>query len=207
MVIALNVSRAASRSAASRAAGSTAASVVRNPSIVARFGSTIPAPFAMPPMVKPPRGVATRTAASLGTMSVVMIAWAASRCALRLRPRAASSIPAVTLPVSRRIPMTPVEAMSTWAGSQPTAAAAAATMARAAARPSAPVQALAHRLLTAMTRARPPERSSCSRATTTGAATARLVVKRPAALAGSSETTRATSSPDGLSPHATPAAR
>src|SRR5690606_35046932 len=62
-VIALNVRSATSRSARSSSAGVTAASVVRNASIVAMFGSIMPAPLAMPPTWNSPRSVSTRTAA------------------------------------------------------------------------------------------------------------------------------------------------
>ena len=103
--------------------------------------------------------------------------------------------------------MTPVEATRTSCGSQPTASAVAVTISRAADRPASPVQAFAHLLLTTIARARPPDCASCARDTRTGAATARLVVKIPAALAGSSQASRARSSPAGLSPQATPAAR
>ena len=77
-VIALNVSLTVSRSARSRSAGGTAASVVTKASIVAMFGSIMPDPFAIPPMAisRPPRE--TRAAASFGKGSVVMMARAAS---------------------------------------------------------------------------------------------------------------------------------
>src|SRR4029077_12195495 len=74
--------------------------------------------------------------------------------------------------------------------------------------PSAPVQALAQPLLTTIARATPFERARCSRHTTTGAATARLVVKTAAACAGVSDTTPARSRALlALMPAATPAAR
>ncbi len=56
-VMALNVSRAESCRALLSNAGVTCASVLRNPSIVAMFGSIIPAPLAMPPTENTPRGV------------------------------------------------------------------------------------------------------------------------------------------------------
>ena len=77
-VIALNVSAQASLTARCRSAGSTAASVVRKPSIVAMFGSIMPEPLAIPPIWKTPPGVDTRTAVSFGDGSVVMIASAAA---------------------------------------------------------------------------------------------------------------------------------
>ncbi|SVA62334.1 uncharacterized protein METZ01_LOCUS115188, partial [marine metagenome] len=79
-VIALNVRLTISLSARLRIAGSTAASVVRNPSMVAMFGSIIPAPLTIPPIVNTPSDVSTETAYSFGETSVVMMASAASRC-------------------------------------------------------------------------------------------------------------------------------
>ena len=58
--MALNVSSAAAFSTRWSSPGSTRASVVRNPSIVAIIGSIIPEPLAMPPT----RNVAPRTDAS-----------------------------------------------------------------------------------------------------------------------------------------------
>ena len=56
-------------------------------------------------------------------------------------------------------------------------------MTRALARPSSPVQAFAQPLLTMMARDA-PERVRCSRETSTGAACALLIVKRPRRVAG-----------------------
>ena len=104
--------------------------------------------------------------------------------------------------------MTPVDATSTCSSGQPTSRAVSLAMSRAACSPSSPVQALAQPLLTTMARAAPPERTRCSRETTTGAAGARLVVKTAAACAGASETSSARSSPPlALMPALTPAAR
>ena len=77
-VMALKVSCADVWRACRRRAGETLASLVRNPSMVAMFGSIMPDPLAMPPTVKDPRGVRTVTACSFGNRSVVMIARAAS---------------------------------------------------------------------------------------------------------------------------------
>ena len=66
-VIALNVSRADSSSARRRSAGGICASVVRKPSIVAMFGSIIPAPLAVPPTVNVPAAVCTLPRAPLET--------------------------------------------------------------------------------------------------------------------------------------------
>ena len=78
---------------AATAAGSTAASVVRKPSIVAMRGSIMPEPLAMPPTRNGADSVVTSTAHSFGNGSVVMIARAASRAAARrpVRPPPARS--------------------------------------------------------------------------------------------------------------------
>ena len=73
-VIALKVSRVTAVSAFLNTAGSTCASHVRNPSIVAMSGSIMPEPFVMPPTRNTPAAVTTFTAASFGNGSVVMIA-------------------------------------------------------------------------------------------------------------------------------------
>ena len=65
-------------SALLKSAGSTFASQVRKPNIVAISGSIMPDPFAMPPTWNVPAGVSTLTAYSFGHGSVVMIARAAS---------------------------------------------------------------------------------------------------------------------------------
>ena len=77
-VIALNVSFTTELSARCRIDGSTAASVVRNASIVAINGSIIPEPLAIPPTRKLPVLVVTSTDTSFGNGSVVMIASAAA---------------------------------------------------------------------------------------------------------------------------------
>jgi hypothetical protein len=57
----------------------TAASDATKQNIVARCGSSIATPFAMPPIVTGRPPISTRTAASFGRVSVVMIASAAAR--------------------------------------------------------------------------------------------------------------------------------
>ena len=73
-VMALNVSRVTAASAFLNVAGSTCASQVRKPSIVAIIGSIMPEPFVMPPTWNVPAAVSTLTAVSLGNGSVVMMA-------------------------------------------------------------------------------------------------------------------------------------
>ena len=81
--IALNVTSVTAVSARCSSAGGTAASMV------AIKGSIIPEPLAMPPTLKRPIGVSTRTASSLGNGSVVMIARAASGPPSRVSAEAA----------------------------------------------------------------------------------------------------------------------
>ena len=92
-VMALNVSRADSVSTRCSRAGATCASVVRNPSIVAMFGSIMPEPLAMPPIRNDPRRVVTVTACSFGNGSVVMMARAASAPLPRASDRVAVRMP------------------------------------------------------------------------------------------------------------------
>ena len=97
-MIALNVSSHASTSARRSVALSMAASVVTTASIVARFGSIMPEPLAIPPTANDaPESSVQRTACSFGKGSVVMIATAA--CALLPGDSwcAASMMPALTL--------------------------------------------------------------------------------------------------------------
>ena len=58
--------------------GSMMASVVRTHSMVAMPGASMPTPLIIPPIVQVPSAPATVTASSLETVSVVMIAAAAS---------------------------------------------------------------------------------------------------------------------------------
>ncbi len=111
--MALNVSSADARSACCSTAGSTFASVVRKPSMVAMFGSIIPEPLAVPPTVNVPRGVFTVTACSLGNGSVVMIARAITPPCPRSSAAAAARMPGTTLSILRPTPITPVDATST----------------------------------------------------------------------------------------------
>ena len=205
-VMALNVSSAASASARCSRSGPTSASVVRNPSMVAMFGSIMPAPLAIPPTWKTPSGVVARTAASFAHRSVVMMASAAAPCPSRLSAPTACVMPWRSFSPFSWTPITPVEETRTCSAEHPMARAVSVAIVRATASPWSPVQAFAHPLLTTMDDAAPCDTRRCSRVTTTGAATARFVVKMPAARAAGVETIIARSSPDGLMPHATPAA-
>ena len=74
----LTVRPAAADRERSAALGSTLASVVRTHSMVAMPGASMPTPLIIPPIVQVPSAPATVTASSLETVSVVMIAAAAS---------------------------------------------------------------------------------------------------------------------------------
>ena len=102
--------------------------------------------------------------------------------------------------------MTPVDATRTCSTGHPSAFAVSTAIPRETASPSAPVQALAQPLLTTTAAAVLWEARRWSRVTTSGAATARFVVKIAAARAGGVDTSSARSRPDFLIPHATPAA-
>ena len=136
-----------------------------------------------------------------------MMARAASEWCSRPSWSAAAPIPRVTLSISSGSPITPVDEMSTCSGWQSSARARAAAIWTAFCKPASPVQALAHPLLTTMARARPADAARWLRHTTTGAATARLVVKTAATLTGRSAAMRARSNASFLIPHATAAQR
>ena len=97
--------------------------------------------------------------------------------------------------------MTPVESTSAVRGGRAAACSAAWAMARVAASPSDPVQALAMRAFIATARMRPGRSASNSASYTTGAARTALRVNTPAVAQLVAETSRATSSaPSALSP-------
>src|SRR6476646_9987381 len=213
-VIALNDRSTTWRSAWDSTPGSTLASVVKKASIVAIRGSIIPEPLAMPPTVIGPPGESTTTAYDFGNGSVVMIARVAASWPSMLSAADAAVTPARIFPRSSGTPITPVDAIRTCSGAQPSEPAAAAAMSRATCSPASPVHAFAQPLLTAITLARPPDFERCSRDTIIGAATALLVVNTAAAETGSSAAMSAKSSGADalpaarrLMPQATPAAR
>jgi hypothetical protein len=126
------------RAGCSTSAGTTA-SVVRTTSIVARLGASIPAPLAMPPMLQPSRCWTV----VLGTLSVVMIARAASAPPSSDSACAASLTPAVSLSRGSRMPISPVLATATSTAPRPSSSATCSAVAWVSAKPSGPVQALA----------------------------------------------------------------
>ena len=154
-------------------------------------GAIMPAPLAMPAMVTVATPSRARAVATLGKVSVVVIAWAASSqppaCARATRP----SITAPNWRTSSGSPMTPVEARKTSAGLQAAALAASSAVNLQAARPLLPVKALA--LPELMTSARALRPLSLSRHHSTGAEGHFERVNTPAAAVPSSSKTSSTS--------------
>ena len=184
----LNDPSASSRASWRNSTGSTLASHARKPSMVAMFGRIMPAPLLMPVMVTGAPSIAICRLKALGTVSVVMMA-----CAARSQWSGRASASAAGSPASMRSSgsgsmITPVEKGSTCCGAIRSRRARAAQVARARARPSSPVPALAFPVLITMARMSP--RARCSRHTCTGAAQKRFCVNTPATDApGSINTT------------------
>ena len=145
-VIRLKETSAVRFSTRGRASADTMASVARKQNIVARCGSSMATPLAMPPMVmgRPPRS--SRRAASFGRVSVVMIASAALRPPCGVSPFTSFGRAPRILSMGRGWPITPVAAISTWPGlirrSSPTVF----VISRASLIPCSPVHTLAHPL-------------------------------------------------------------
>ena len=144
------------------------------------FGAIMPQPLAIPPMVKP----SPWTTASLGLVSVVRIASAASVPPSRDRLPASVGVAPRIVSIGSGKPISPVELTSISPASQPIAAAAAAHIASASARPGAPVPALALPELTITPAARPPLAASRSRQASIGGAANLLVVNTAAHATG-----------------------
>mmetsp|Transcript_11678 Transcript_11678/g.54387 ORF Transcript_11678/g.54387 Transcript_11678/m.54387 type:complete len:378 (+) Transcript_11678:282-1415(+) len=182
---------------ARHASGSTFASHVTTPSMVAMFGWIIPLPLPMPPIrtLRPPRSPpppkSTSTASVLRTRSVVQIAvaapYAASLVAFKLPARDGTA--AMSSSILIRLPMTPVDWSKISDASHPSASATVAAERTASSMPSLPVAALACPALasTARTVSVSP---STSRQYCTGAAATRFLVKTPPTTAGLSATMR-----------------
>ena len=99
-------------------AGLTAASVVRNTSIVAMLGWIIPEPLAMPPSTHCLPPTVNSTASCLGTVSVVMMPSTAAS-AWSPRPAASAGMPPAMGVISSGWPMTPVDATTTSSAAMP----------------------------------------------------------------------------------------
>ena len=184
--------------------GVTETSVTTTQIMVASCGASIPEPLAMQATVAVFPPTTTSRDAILARVSVVMMASAARSArspSCSTRAGSASTI----FCAGRRTPMTPVEAVSTARFCTPRASATAPRRMATSSSPRGPVSALALPLFTST--ARMPSAGTRSRASMTGAAQALLTVKRPAAAAGTSETTSATSRRCGFRPAATPPKR
>ena len=200
-VIRLKEVSTARRSAASGSA--SVASVWTKQSIVAMFGSIIPAPFAWAERVTPSRV----RVQCLDQRSVVEIASVKAAPPSGESAFAAASIPGSTLPIGIGSPITPVSATATCAVSRPSASAARSDIASASSKPFCPVSALA--LPELITAARTSARSTTSRQTRIGAAAEALRVRTIAERTpAASQTSRPTSvAPPPFSPTWTPPAR
>ena len=199
------------RKAVSSCSAVATASVVSTTSIVASDGASIPAPLPIPPTFHP---CGWCSAACLGTVSVVMIACAASVPPDRPPPMSwtISVTPARTLSIGSRSPISPVEhtATSTAPVLVPqllSASATASAVLWVSWKPPGPVQAFAPPELRITVRSRPVVRTCCDHST--GAAFTWLRVKTPAAewSGPSLKTSARSSAPDALMPAAIPAAR
>ena len=198
MVMRLNDCSTETLSAFCSTSFSITASVVRKQSIVAMFGSIMPAPLAMPPMRTCCPPISNSTAISLGKVSLVMIARATA--ALPSAESAAGKFCAIVpsiFSIGSGTPMRPVEQTSTCRSFSPSALAVGTrhALCRLDAGES-PVQALA--LPAFATIARTSALRRCIRETRTGAAFTRFVVKVPAATVGVGEWISAMSGRSGL---------
>ena len=167
IVVRLKEPSTARRTTAPSAPRATTASVATKQNMVARWGSSIATPLAIPPIVTGRPPMSTRSAASLGRVSVVMIASAAARPPCGESDFASFGRAARILSIGSGTPMTPVAAISTWfAGirrSSPTSR----VISRASLMPCSPVQTLAQPLDATIAWAWPPR--TCSADTSTGA--------------------------------------
>src|SRR5438093_1455659 len=100
------------RTTAVSAAGATTASVAAKQNMVARWGSIMPTPFAIPPIVTARPSTSSRSAASFGFASVVRIASAAARPPWGESDLASFGSAARTLSIGSGTPMTPVDAIA-----------------------------------------------------------------------------------------------
>ena len=108
--------------------------------MVARCGSIMPTPLAMPPTVTGRPPTSTRAAASLVRVSVVRIASAASRPPRGERDLTSFGKAVRTLSIGRGTPITPVAATSTALAGMRRSSPTIFVISRAARRPSSPVQ-------------------------------------------------------------------
>src|SRR3989338_3814476 len=152
--------------------------------MVAMFGRIMPEPLAMPVTVMVVPLIVTCREIALATMSVVMIACAASNQLSARMFATQPGRPAAILPTGSGSMMTPVENGRICVALQPSRPASAAQVVRASCMPCSPVPALALPVLTSSARM-PSGCARCSRATITGAAQKRFWVNTPATRAPS----------------------
>src|SRR5688572_5924573 len=162
------------------------ASVAITPSMVAMLGSIMPAPLAIPVTVIVRPSITTSRETALGTVSVVMIASAASAQWPGARSATHCGMPATMRSTGSGSMITPVDSGSTCAWCTPSASPTAAHTARALSRPASPVPALATPVFTTIARGLKCSLARCDLQTFTGAAAKRLRVKTPATRAPSS---------------------
>jgi hypothetical protein len=156
----LKLLRTQSVRAAWRGACSMAQSVVTKQSMVAMSGWIMPEPLAIAPTLTLAPSMSSSTAASLGTVSVVMMASRARAPPLLESPALSAGIAFSIASMLILWPITPVDATITSVASRPQASAAKRAMALASARPCSPVQVLALPELTITALARPSARLS-----------------------------------------------
>src|SRR5665811_971439 len=152
--------------------------------MVAMFGWIMPDPLAMPVMVMVAPSMIICFEIALATMSVVMIACAASNQLSARMFATAPGKPAAILATGNCSMITPVENGNICDALQPSKPARAAQVVRASCKPCSPVPALALPVLTSSARM-PSACARCSRATITGAAQKRFLVNTPATRAPS----------------------
>ena len=191
MVTALNVSPTPSLSSACRASAEIAASVKMKDSIVAMSGAIMPAPLAMPLIVTVVLPIFAVAVATLGNVSVVMIACAAAKKSPSLARSARLAITGANFDASSGSPITPVEARKISEVLQPADLAAMSAVSLVATRPLLPVKALALPELTTSARALPDFR--LARHHSTGAEGHFDLVKTPATVVPASNSASKTS--------------
>ena len=190
----LNVRPITRRNTASRASAVSSASVKNMVMRVAMSGSIMPTPLATPTT----RAAPHVAAANFGWVSVVMMPRATASASVPESVAGMDARPVLTRSIGYWRPITPVEAMSTSDGEQPSAAATPPTTVFALERPSAPVATLAFLEMTTIACA---ERSArWARLTTTLGPANRDFVNTPAAAHGRSAVTTTKSSVSSLMP-------
>ena len=179
IVMRLKERSAASSTSPCISCGAMAASVAMKPSIVAMFGRIMPAPLLMPETLTVLPPIMSWRDAALGTVSVVMMASAASAQCAAFRSARAAGRPASMRSFGRLSMMTPVENGSTCSGAISRCCASATQVEKARTSPSSPVPALALPVLMRIARVPTPV-ARCLRHSCTGAAQKRLLVNTPA---------------------------